>query len=130
MSGGNGHADKSRAVKLIEYLKQRGSGHLATTSYRTILIAMGKVYRNVDHNIADHPTREVLSVAKTVDGVTEREMLEALITVFQLGIPVVYPDQFDPILILAPDGTELWRKPVSEKKDAPVPPPPAETAEP
>lgn len=128
MSGNNGHAEKTRAVKLIEYLKQKGAGHLATTTYRTIMIAMGKVYRNVDHNVSDQAVREVLSVAKNVDGVTEADLLQAMISVFNLGIPVVYPDQFDPVLILAPDGSELWRKP--DKKEAPVLPPPAESAEP
>lgn len=130
MSNSNGHAEKTRAVKLVEHFKAKGVGHFPSNTYRTILIAMGKVYRNVDHNIVDHPTREVLIVAKEVDGVSERELLEALISVFDLGIPIVYPDQFDPILILAPDGSELWRKPPSEKKEAPVLPPPVDTAEP
>ncbi|MCC7522699.1 hypothetical protein IT407_02785 [Candidatus Uhrbacteria bacterium] len=129
MSNSNGHAEKTRAVKLIEHFKSRGTGTLPSNTFRIILMAMGKVYRNVDHNIVDHPTREVLTVAKEVDGVSERELLEAMITVFGLGIPIVYPDQFNPILILAPDGSELWSRPAPEKKDAPVLPPPAESAE-
>ncbi len=117
MAGDNGHAEKTRAVKLVEYFREKQPGTLSSVVNRSILLVMGKVYRNVDTNQVDHAMREVLTFAKNNDGVTEEEMFEAIFTIFKPDIPIVYPEQFNPIIIFAPDGSVLWRKP--DKKEEP-----------
>jgi hypothetical protein len=112
----NGRNDNP-AIEVVRHLKQKFSPSL-DGGYRIILIALAKVYRNDDRNIVDHAVKSVLLCEKDVHHLTEQQFLEAIRVVFPHDYPIVYPDQFNPFLIIHPDGTVLWMKQTPEPKPA------------
>lgn len=117
----NGHGDDRPAVQLVRHLAQGAAkDHLL----RSIVRAAGNVFRGCARNQVDLAIAKVLQCEKELHGLTEHDLFEALIIVFQPQRPIVYPDDFQPVLIFAPDGKILWQEP-SNEQPAPALPPPA-----
>jgi len=107
----NGHGEDRPAVKLLRLLAAGSKEH----KLRSIVRAIGKVYRRGDTNQVDHSICEVLRIEKDLHGMTENELLDALVLVFNPIYPIVYPDDFKPVLIIAPNGKILWQEPAKEE---------------
>lgn len=97
------------AVAVVQYLANKTSQRDQT--YRQILVALANVFHGDGRNPIEPSVRSVIDCEKEVHGLTEEQILQAVRVVFQPLIPIIYPDQFAPICIIAPDGQILWRKP-------------------
>jgi len=101
-----------KAVAVVRHIVQRsGRGDHARTNevtYRAVLVALASVYRADGRNQVDQAIRGVIACEKDVHHLTEDDFLEAVRIVFQPVYPIVYPDQFRPVLIIDPDGKVLW----------------------
>jgi hypothetical protein len=122
MAQDNGHYT-NKAIEVVRHLSEKFRPEIGG-GFQTILVALAKVYRRHDNNIVDHATMSVIKCEKEVHGVSESDFLEAIREVFQPKIPIVYPTQFRPVMIIHPNGTVLWMETASETEATP----PAEPA--
>ncbi len=97
------------AIAVVQYLASKSP--LRDQTYRQILVALANVYHGDGRNPIDPSVRSVIDCEKDVHFLTEDQFLEAVRLVYQPSIPIIYPDQFAPICIIAPDGQILWKKP-------------------
>lgn len=95
------------AIEVIRHLRAKHSPSLEA-GYYSILVALAKVYRKHDNSIVDHGTMSVIRCEREVHHVSETDFLDAIRLVYQPKYPIVYPTQFQPVMIIHPDGTVLW----------------------
>lgn len=98
------------AVAVVQHIASKS--HARDLVYQQLLTVLAHVYRGDSRNQIDHGIRSVILCEKEVHHLTEEQFLEAIRIVFQPTVPIVYPDQFRPLLIIAPDGQILWKLPV------------------
>lgn len=101
-----GHVDNP-VVPVIQHIKTTilTSEEIA---FRETLIALAMVYRRDARNPVNQAIRSVILCEKEVYGRREDQFLEAIRIVFAPKVPIVYPDQFRPVIILSADGHVLW----------------------
>ena len=98
------------AIAVVQHLASKP--HTRDLVYRQLLTVIAHVYRGDSRNQVDHGIRSVVMCEKEVHHLTEDQFLEAIRIVFQPTVPIVYPDQFRPLLIIASDGKILWKQSV------------------
>jgi hypothetical protein len=113
----------NKAIEVIRHLSERFRPELGR-GYQSILVALAKVYRKHDNNVVDHAVMGVIKCEKDVHGVSESDFLEAIRLVFEPKRPIIYPTQFQTVMVIHPDGTILWME-TEEPKQASVAEPPA-----
>ena len=106
MGQDSGQADV--LIRIIQYIKSMVMS--PESAYRETLTALAMVYREDRRNPVNQAIRSVIACEKEVYGRTEEQFLEAIRIVFEPRVPIVYPDQFCPVIIFHPDGHVLWSR--------------------